>query len=210
MCTVQCRTFFLLIRQRCRCSESMERAVNFFFGLLGYLLFGFVLSMETTRYLYIHTDLWQPYKPAYLNGAALTAIWFVLALLFLQIGFLCKSKKMITTGFCGLTLTALRMFFLDFISRIDTSAIPLDDPFCYGLIAESVILLLLGIQAYFDKENHDVLGAFSIFGMFLLLGILSVEWLLCVDIRLEPLLKRITPIHVPVRSLSVLWTVYAL
>jgi hypothetical protein len=39
---------------------------------------------------------------------------------------------------------------------------------------------------------------------------LSVEWLLCVDIRLEPLLKRITPIHVPVRSLSVLWTVYAL
>jgi uncharacterized membrane protein len=72
------------------------------------------------------------------------------------------------------------------------------------LIVQSIILLAIGYQSKFEKDNREIFGGFGIVGLYLLIAILTIE---------QYDFLNSSPLDFGVeafRSLTTLWSVYAL
>jgi hypothetical protein len=161
-------------------------AFNHAIGILGYVLLGIVLSGEAARYFYGHTEIWQPYSAAYLLSAFLLGFWFILPVVLLEIGFLFRSKVIVSVTSVALAFAIIAMLLMGFAFRCQYRE-AFDNPFAIILIAESIILLVLSSrvaivrlqdsQSYdCGSDNQKILAGFGIVGLFSLLAILTIEW----------------------------------
>jgi len=204
---------------------------NHFFGIFGYVLLGVVLSGEGTRYIYGQENLWTPYQSSYLLAAFLLGFWFLLAVFLLQIGFTFRSKVITGAACVGLVLAVVAMFFHGFPLRCEYRE-AFNNPFSIVLIAQSIILLVIGFQGKFVNRHSreggnqderlcsldprlrggDVAGMpFSqfqnIFGGFGVVGLFTLLAILTIEWfnYLAPDLGEIPTL----RSVTILWTFYA-
>ncbi|MCL2711476.1 MAG: DUF2339 domain-containing protein, partial [Planctomycetaceae bacterium] len=174
-------------------------------GILGYILLGVILSGEAARYIYATPELWSPYTSDYLLSAFLLGFWFSLVVVLLQIGFVCRNQVIATVACCGLALTVMAMFY-GFQHRC-TYQEAFNNPYSIILIAQSIILLLIGYQSKFVPRRFEephypgIFGSFGIVGLFSLLAILTIEWYN----HWLPLAEQVTTF----RSVTVFWSVYA-
>jgi uncharacterized membrane protein len=192
--------------------------INHFFGILGYILMGVVLSTEAARFFYANLEIWLPYQPEYLLTAFLLGFWFTLAVFLLEIGFVFRSRVLPTVAFCGLTLTVMAMILTGFAHRIEYQE-AFNNPFSLVLIGGSLALLALGYQSMFfhtKAQRHEekslsmplceksILGVFGVVGLFSLLAILTIEWRYYFQ---PPIGDPLIPV---LRSITLFWTLYAL
>ncbi|MCL2743659.1 MAG: DUF2339 domain-containing protein [Planctomycetaceae bacterium] len=129
------------------CKTNENTVANYFFGILGYVLLGIILSGEAARYLYATPEIWEPYQPAYLLPAFLLGFGFILAVFLLQVGFVFRSRVITAAALCGLAFAVLSMPY-GFDQRREYE-VPFNNPFSFVLIVQSVILLLIGFQSKF-------------------------------------------------------------
>ncbi|MDR2117384.1 MAG: DUF2339 domain-containing protein [Planctomycetaceae bacterium] len=188
---------------------------NFWIGLGSYGFMILFLSVELVQYFTFRPELYIPHNSW--ASIMLTLLWILSALLLLEIGFVFKSFTLQSVSILSFSVIIIKMLY-DFFSRENFSE-PIWNPFCAVIIFSSLILIAVGIQYRQNKELTDKrieAGILGIAGIFLLLGVLSVE---CYQFFLHypsllpvPLEVKNVTINsiVALGTLSVLWTCYAL
>jgi hypothetical protein len=73
-------------------AQSQSNTANNFFGILGYILLGVILTAEVIRFFNAHPTIWLPYYSEDLQSAFLITFWLVLVVVLLQIGFYFRSR----------------------------------------------------------------------------------------------------------------------
>ncbi|MDR2438352.1 MAG: DUF2339 domain-containing protein, partial [Planctomycetaceae bacterium] len=209
--------FITIITHRFLAAENKQSYIpsNFWTGLSGYGFMILFLSVELVQYFILRQKL---YIPCYSWASILlTLLWIFGVLLLYEIGFVFHSSALQNISLFAFFIIIIKMF-IDFFSRGFFSE-PIWNPFCPVIIVSSLILIAVGVQYRQNKEltdNRIEAGILGIAGIFLLLGVLSVEcyqfflrYPSLLPVPLEAINDSINSI-IALGTLSILWTGYAL
>jgi uncharacterized membrane protein len=209
--------FSTVLTHRLLATENKQSQItfNFWLGLISYGFMILFLSVELLQYftlrpeLYIPHDHWAP--------LLLTVLWTLLVLLLFETGVVFRSSALRNAALFAFFIVIIKML-TNFFSREYFSE-PIFNPFCPVIIFSSFVLIGVAVQERRSKRLTDETveeGVLGVAGIFLLLGVLSVE---CYQFFMHnPTLLPIPveTINDTIKSnatrgtLSVLWTCYAL
>ncbi|MDR2761360.1 MAG: DUF2339 domain-containing protein [Planctomycetaceae bacterium] len=191
--------------------------LNFQLGVVNYGFMILFLSVELIQYFAIHKKIYE--QNSLWSFVLLTILWNILIFLLYEIGVVVRSFSLQNISAAAMIFIVTIKVLLDFLLR-GNFVEPIFNPFCPAIILSSLIFIFVGIQSSrIDNSPNAIIKmpSFGIIGVFMLLGVLSVEchqFFLNNYSLLIPVETTIDSVSVgssiAVGSLSILWSIYAL